>query len=143
MTARVVIDNLAFAASAGTLHGIIAKENLSRIPELIEVAKDGIAYSLIGSRSADGKPILALTISGNLRLKCQRCLEALIYKLNINTALEVTGPQATDTDELNEGLDQITAQPAMDVLTLVEDEILLSLPFSPRHEIGECDLKQF
>lgn len=143
MREQVVIDNLEFAASAGTLHGIIARENLSRIPELIEVAKDGIAYSLIGRRSAEGNPILALTISGNLHLKCQRCLEELVHKLNINTALEITGPRSTEKDELNEGLDQITAQPAMDVLTLVEDEILLSLPFSPRHEIGECDLKQF
>lgn len=143
MKEQVVIDNLEFAASAGTLRGIITKENLSRIPELIEVAKDGIAYSLIGRCSADGKSILALTISGNLHLKCQRCLEELVHKLNINTTLEITGPRSTETDELNEGLDQITAQPRMDALTLVEDEILLSLPFSPRHEIGECDLKQF
>ena len=143
MKEQVVIDNLEFAASAGTLRGIITKENLSRIPELIEVAKDGIAYSLIGRRSADGKPILVLTISGKLHLKCQRCLEELVHKLNINTTLEITGPRSTETDELNEGLDQITAQLNMDVLTLVEDEIWVSLPFSPRHEIGECDLKKF
>ena len=142
MTARVVIDNLEFAASAGSLHGTIAAENLGRVPDLIDVSKNEIAYNLVGRISAEGKPLLALTISGDLHLKCQRCLDELVYKLDIDTALEIAGPNAPDTNE-GEGRDQIPAQPAMDVLTLVEDEILLSLPFSPRHEIGECDLKQF
>lgn len=142
MTAPVVIDNLEFAASADTLHGTIAAENLRRVPDLIDVSGNKIAYSLMGRVSAEGKPLLALTISGALHLKCQRCLDQLVYKLDIDTALEIGGPHAAEADDGLEGRDQIPAQPAMDVLSLVEDEILLSLPISPRHEMGECDLQQ-
>ena len=142
MTAPVVIDNLEFAASAGTLRGTIAAANLRRVPDLIDVSGNAISYSLVGCVSAEGKPLLALTISGELHLKCQRCLDELIYKLNIDTTLEIAAPHTTETVDEYEDRDQIPAQPAMDVLTLVEDEILLSLPFSPRHEIGECDLNQ-
>lgn len=142
MTAPVVIDNLEFAASAGTLRGTIAAENLRRVPDLIDVSENEITYSLMGLISAEGKPLLALTISGDLHLKCQRCLDELVYKVDIDTALEIAGPQAPETDDEYEGRDQIPAQSAMDVLSLVEEEILLSLPISPRHEMGECDFQQ-
>ena len=142
MTAPVVIDNLEFAASAGTLHGTIAAENLRRVPDLIDVSENEITYSLMGLIRAEGKPLLALTISGDLHLKCQRCLDELVYKVDIDTALEIAGPKVPETDDVHEGRDQIPAQSAMDVLSLVEEEILLSLPISPRHEMGECDLQQ-
>lgn len=35
-------------------------------------------------------------------------------------------------------LDALVADPELDVLTLVEDEILLSLPVAPRHAEGGC-----
>jgi uncharacterized protein len=41
-----------------------------------------------------------------------------------------------DVDEI----EVVLATERLDPLTLVEDELLLSLPFSPRHADGECEL---
>ena len=45
---------------------------------------------------------------------------------------------ALDEDE---SVECILAARDTDVLTLVEDEILLSLPISPRHDEGECSIE--
>ena len=42
-----------------------------------------------------------------------------------------------DEDESVEG---ILAEPDLDVLALIEDEVILSLPISPRHDEGECSI---
>jgi uncharacterized protein len=49
-----------------------------------------------------------------------------------NQAEAVVDPDAPDSVE---------ASTAMDVAGLIEDEILLGLPFSPRHEAGACDYR--
>jgi len=37
--------------------------------------------------------------------------------------------------------DYLIAEAEMDVLQLVEDEILLALPYAPKHEINDCAVK--
>ena len=39
-------------------------------------------------------------------------------------------------------VDAIVADPKMDVLALVEDEVLLALPLAPMHPPSECEVKQ-
>ena len=52
---------------------------------------------------------------------------------------------ARDESELSrfdedESVDGVLAVPEMDVLALIEDEIILSLPISARHSEGECSI---
>ena len=42
-------------------------------------------------------------------------------------------------ESLDPLLDALIADPELDVATLVEDEILLSIPVVPMHAEGECD----
>ena len=47
-------------------------------------------------------------------------------------------PEETDAPDAP---DWIVAGAAMDVATLIEDEILLELPFAPRHPVGTCGVR--
>ena len=73
-------------------------------------------------------------------LKCQRCLDALAFKLGTLSTLELV----KDADEFlplegeEDSVDAIPANAAMDVLMLVEEEVLLNLPISPLHPLAEC-----
>jgi len=73
-------------------------------------------------------------------LKCQRCLDALAYKLEIVSTLEL----AKDADDFfplegeEDTVDIIPANTAMDVQALVEEEVLLSLPIAPLHPSASC-----
>jgi uncharacterized protein len=43
-----------------------------------------------------------------------------------------------DEVEDDDEVDAIEAEPRLDVLALIEEELLLGLPFAPRHPDGEC-----
>ena len=61
------------------------------------------------------------------------------WPLALETTLELVRPgQAIPESELeNDEFDAIEATPDMDVVALVEDEIVLAVPFAPRHE--QCE----
>jgi uncharacterized protein len=84
-------------------------------------------------------PQLSLTVKGEVRLVCQRCLSPFTQPINAESRLVLVTDeaQAEATEERldDESIDVIVASTAMDLLALVEDEALLSLPLSPRHEV--------
>jgi uncharacterized protein len=80
-----------------------------------------------------------LAIHGVLRLQCQRCLGALEHPLEIlNKLLLVTAGESAAGVLDEEDSEWVEASGNLDVASLVEDEILLSLPYAPRHEEGSC-----
>jgi uncharacterized protein len=75
-----------------------------------------------------------------LQLQCQRCLGPFDYPVDVRNTLLLMQRGADADEELDdpEGPDAIEANPELDVIALVEDEVLLSLPLSPRHPEGAC-----
>ncbi|MFN7086777.1 MAG: YceD family protein [Burkholderiales bacterium] len=86
--------------------------------------------------------VLRLQIDGPLHLRCQRCLGRLDYPLHLTNTLRLVekGEKLDETLIDPEDDDCVEASDELDVLALVEDEILLSLPFSPRHEEACCGI---
>ena len=72
-------------------------------------------------------------------LVCQRCLQPFAAIVEQSTELLLARSEAElarwDVDEI----EVVLATERLDPLTLVEDELLLSLPFSPRHADGQCE----
>ena len=150
-----VIDSLRFAAAEGTLTGRLAVAGLSRLassPMLF--APDGwLQYELRGYRNVDAasaaggdkakgmgqskpRPALHLRVCGRLQLCCQRCLEPMDFVCDIDNMLWLfAADEAWPEDELEaDAYDALAADAAMSTASLVEDEVLLALPLSPRHD---------
>jgi uncharacterized protein len=141
MLGQVVIDGLEFARSGKSLSGILEVGSLERIQDRLASAEGVIEYSIEGVRNPGGRPMLRLAVTGSLQLRCQRCLGPLRHSVKIATALLLLRDEsefADLADELEGELDGIVAQPRMDVAAMVEDEIILGLPYAPRHPQGEC-----
>lgn len=139
MVVPFVIDSLDFAYNAEVRRGKIAIAGFQRLQDYLVNTSSELGYAVIGVLDANGRPVLRVDIQGIVNLRCQRCLEELEHVLDIHTELLL----AQDEQELqrfdeDESVDCILAQPDMDVLSLIEDEIILGLPVSPRHEQGEC-----
>ena len=139
MSVRLVIDALDFARNAGAQHGKIALSGFERLQDYLADNSGELQYSVTGALNRNGKPVLRVAVQGLIYLQCQRCLEELGHVLDIHTELLL----AQSEDELSrldedESVDCVLARPDMDVLALIEDEIILSLPISPRHEQCEC-----
>ncbi len=97
-----------------------------------------IRWSFAGGRHSKGFPQLTMVVEGEVSLLCQRCLSSYRQPLASTTVLVMARDEA-DADETEERLDDdsidvIVGSASLDLLQLVEDEVLLSLPLSPRHE---------
>lgn len=140
MFAQTVIDSLEFARAEQELRGSLPVTSLARLQDGLVDAGGSIDFVIKGGADAERRPILAVEVSGSLHLQCQRCLGLLDYPLRLFNTLclvrqgENVGAEADDP----EAADAIDASSELDVATLIEDEILLSLPFAPRHREDTC-----
>jgi uncharacterized protein len=100
-----------------------------------------IGYVVRGLPDKNGKPMLEVTVDGLCQLRCQRCLSGFAHPLKLVSRLHLA--QANELDEHavdeNDETDSIAADKRLDVLNMIEEEILLSLPFAPKHSAGECE----
>lgn len=139
MSAQTVIDSLEFARSGQVLRGNLTVAELKRLKESLADDQGGIEFAVKGGHDARRRPILALEISGLLHLQCQRCLGRLDYKLRLSNTLLLVGADEVAGGHLDdEDAEWIEASGELDVAMLVEDEIILGLPYAPRHEEGTC-----
>jgi uncharacterized protein len=136
MPAQTVIDSLEFARTGEFLSGSVPIPGLTRLKDSLHDDLGEIRFEVRGARDARGRPVLTLEIRGALHLQCQRCLGMLEYPLCVSNTLLLAGPGVGDAED--EEVESIEASTDLDVAALVEDEIILSLPYSPRHTEGAC-----
>jgi len=129
------------------LSGSLGRESLPRL--VADVADSltplhvAVQYRLSGVTEM-GRPALVLEIEADVPLRCQRCLGLYQQPISLRTVL----PVARDEVELarwesdDPMLDALVAEPDMDVVALVEDEVLLSLPVVPEHPEGCCPVEK-
>lgn len=134
-----IIDPLSFARNKKIRHGKIAENALSRLHELVD-RDEGFAFVIEGDMDKLGRPTLRLEIKGKIVVQCQRCLDKLDHEIAIDTLLilarNVMELELYDADST---IDAVLASHELDIGALIEDEIILSLPISPRHQEGGCN----
>jgi uncharacterized protein len=133
------IDGMQFARTEQSVEGTFSVKNMPRLLASLAAADGEIRYRIKGSLHGLERPALECSISGEVTLQCQRCLENMVHPLNIHSKLVLVSSEAAlpDTEDEPDEIDTIVASHEMNVAELVEEEILLSLPMIPRHEICE------
>ena len=111
-----------------------------RLHDLLSSSQGLLSYTLRGLAGVNGKPpLMKLSVDGACALTCQRCLSELIYPVSINRQLALQdGSDRFAVDDETDAYDVIEAEAEMDVFALIEDELLLSLPYAPKHQDGKC-----
>ena len=137
MFARPSIDGVDFALNGRVLHGKVGLEALPRLLELWPNLRGNVSYSVHGRRDGE-RLLLQLEMVGECHLQCQRCLGGMVYPVAWVQVLRLVPVEQIEMIDSNDELDCIEASYAMDLLAMVEDELLLGLPFAPRHPEGEC-----
>jgi uncharacterized protein len=131
-----VLDGLAFAREEASAAGSVPVAALPRLAEVLADDQGQLVCRLSGSRDGEGKSWLMLEVSGSLGLVCQRCLQRLVFPVEIRARLLLVPPGQPWPDEelVDDGYDAIAADREMLPLSLVGDEVLLALPVAPMHE---------
>ena len=140
MFARPFIDSVDFALNGQEISGEVPVAEIPRLLDALENPQGILSYMVRGGMDSRGDPLLEVRIEGQCQLRCQRCLHAMDYVIGIETRLLLRDQESLDAlgDEEDEECDSILADKHLDVLNLLEDEILLSLPIAPKHEAGAC-----
>jgi uncharacterized protein len=136
----VRFDALKLSASGESLAGEVDAADLQRVADRLatDAGAAMLAWRLVGCRDGQGRPALRLTLAGSVPLVCQRCLQPFAAIVDQSTELLLARSEAELAHLDVEEIEVVLATERLDALTLVEDELLLSLPFSPRHPDGEC-----
>ena len=135
-----LIDPFAFCKNGERLGGHASVSGLERLAAVCASQSGELAWEVSGSLDNRQRSRLLIHVFGDVALVCQRCLEMLVSKLDSETVVMVarTEEEADEMEESfedGEAIEVIVTDGKVDIRDLVEDEALLALPLSPRHEV--------
>jgi len=130
-------DLVALANRGAVLEGTIPLGSLRRLRELLNASDGDVTARVALHRSHDDTLQLQLQYAARLELICQRCLEPMVHEVDEQADFAVAAtedslavlPKGTDLI----ALDGDRFRPA----TLLEDQLIVSLPLVPRHGDGK------
>lgn len=152
------IDLLRFARDGQSLKGALGlnrfKRLLSDLPEQTFVKSISISgvpadesgvvwFELLGQNEVGRLPKVKLKVQAKLALICQRCIQPMWFRINESVLFDVVrsegalsqNPDAEPVDP--DEPEQLVTDPAFDVMDLVEDQLILAVPYVPKHESCE------
>ena len=142
MYARPFIDSLDFALKRREISGEMPIAELRRLQEMLESSQGVLQYTVQGGVVKQGMHFLDVSLTGLCRLRCQRCLQGLDYPVQLDSRLLLRDQADLNALDMagdnEEEFDSIVADSNLNVLELLEEELLLSLPIAPKHELGAC-----
>lgn len=146
------LDLFEFARTGGQAAGQFSVDELTRLaaevpadamsldgydPSLRWQAEGGLVRELRPDGNASDEPYLRVAVHGAIWLRCQRCMEPFCMPLNIGVEYRiVASDDEADERALDDtSFDVIVGSRAFDFVGLVEEELLLSLPVVPKHDV--------
>ncbi|MBC7490111.1 MAG: DUF177 domain-containing protein [Glaciimonas sp.] len=132
-----VIDAFEFSRLKERREGAIPVNDLTRLIEELADPSGILSWKLTGSANQSGHAQLMLAVNGSLQIMCQRCLTPFVFDIDSESLLILAKDEvvADEIDALldDDQIDVIVGTKALDIIQLVEDEVLLSMPLSPKH----------
>jgi uncharacterized protein len=136
MSHQPVIDGFEFASAGATQQGVWRLSDFPRLRDVLATDAGEVQYEIGGMRDGRGRPALRLKVSGTLALRCQRCLEPMSFEVNTDETLVLAATLAEIHAEPADANapDRVVAGKEMALRELIEDELILAVPYAPRHE---------
>lgn len=143
------LDVAVLAREGGHLAG---DEPLTGFPRLAEVAGGAAPAAGAASMPATGvrwaaqaalrrgptglAPWLDVQAEATVRLTCQRCLSPLDLPVQIQRGIRFVPDEAqAEAEDAQSDEDVLSLEQRLNLIELIEDELLLALPFAPRHDV--------
>lgn len=134
----LLIDPVEFSRQQRELMGQWPLAELARLKTAVVDDDAVITWHVAGALDSHNRPVLSVRVGGEVRVACQRCLEPMPVPLAISTDIVLFADEdrlaAAEADDPE--LECLLVEEARDVRTLVEDEVILALPYVALHD--EC-----
>ena len=139
---RGSFDAFDLALRRATLAGTVEVATMPRAVDRLapESGASAVSWRITGTADALGRPALEVRLDGSVPLECQRCLQPFAWPVAQRTTLLLARNErelaVLDADD--DEHEVLLANAPQDAMTLIEDEVLLALPYTPRCERASC-----
>lgn len=155
VSAGAVVDAFALARQGGFVQGETPLVRFSRAIEGLPEQPSGdaglVRWSFQGeigkgagkTSAASGQPLLHLHLQADPMLICQRCNAPFAFEVDIQTVLQLVKSEVELDDDLSFDLqdpeavdslpEKVVGSHRFNLLAQVEDELILSIPYVPKH----------
>ncbi len=135
----VQIDPIRYAETRRELAGMLVLAKMARLGEALCDDAGEVQVQLNFGIDEEGYRYMRGTVSGELSLLCQRCMEPMAHRVELKLNLAIVG-NATEAEALPSYYDPLmTGDQPLFLQDIIEDELLLALPIVPRHD-EDCGL---
>ena len=137
-------DAFRLSATGGVIEG---RADAAQFPRLVDrlarrAPPSPIDWRIEGARDARGRPQLTVALKGSVWLDCQRCLQAFERPLEQATTVLLAHDEAELAQLDAEELEVVLAMSRLNALELVEEELVLTVPFAPHHPDDACSAER-
>ncbi len=149
---QAVIDAIDFVRQSGReVRGVAPVASLQRLAAGLPRQTGDVQWRATSARGALGEALIRLEVDAPLVLECQRCLsnfelpivsEAVLHIVESESELDVDAGQDDDFDDDGEEDADVVDTPErvlgsqrFNLLEQVEDELILCVPYVPRHDV--------
>jgi len=133
------IEPLRLAEKGVRLKGEIALSRMPRLGESLFDRSGQVSIDILFSKDVNGIPSAKGLVQARLQLLCQRCMAPMDLDINMELKLELLADEGV-INRLKDFDPLYVATGPMSLAGLIEDELILTLPFAPRHTEGQCSL---
>jgi len=130
------IDVYRMAREGSALQGRIAIGEMPRLASSLARAEGALSYECEGRTDDRGRPALLLRIAADLPMVCDRCGGEMRLALRAEKMFFfVRTEQDLSAIPIDESVEEpLLGSSRFDLAGLIEDEAILHLPISPRHD---------
>lgn len=134
------VEPLRLARQGAELHGRLLLKDMPRLQEAVYDAVGEVEYALAFRREANDFHSIIGRFSATVSMTCQRCLQPMPVAVTHDVQLGVVRgeeeakrlPAEYEPLQMDDG--------PVKLRDLIEDEMLLALPFAPVHPQAQCPL---
>jgi len=128
-----------------TINSTITLGKLLRLSEFLHDNQGQAKVYLRFDKNDAGHCVINGTVSATLSMQCQRCLEGTSVHVQSDLAIQVAEDEAqagkieeASTDPLDSLEVVVCDNGELDLLSLIEDELIMSLPIVANHDDVHC-----
>lgn len=124
------------------LTGEVALSELKRLVADLPEQQGRASWRLQGETGPRGEALLRLSVEAAPQVVCQRCLQPFAWPVDAEAVLQLVKSEAEldagqiSGDDLESDYEKVLGSGRFDLYEQLEDELILSLPYIPRHP--EC-----
>ncbi|MES2624558.1 MAG: YceD family protein [Pseudomonadota bacterium] len=132
------IDTLKLFARNGILAADLPLTKLERLTDSLNDDSGVVEVNLLFGTDEEKKRSLTGTLDTTVKVLCQRCLQEMELELHCSLNLKVCDDEQElhDLPETEDGI--VMEEDGLNILDVIEDELILSLPLVPVHADANC-----